>query len=81
MVQELSSDQGVREDFAQKGTARAKVICRFCGSDRVYRLFREGFLQKGIYPIFGFYPWRCKNCTAHMMLRKRKRPKRVGQVA
>lgn len=52
--------------------ARTRTCCKKCGSERIYRLFREGYLQEKIYPILGFYPWRCKACKHSMMLRKRK---------
>jgi len=52
--------------------AKDKVYCWKCGSDRVYRVERKGFMQEMIYPLFGFYPWRCKSCHRHAMLRKRK---------
>jgi predicted RNA-binding Zn-ribbon protein involved in translation (DUF1610 family) len=52
---------------------KVRVHCQKCGSDRVYRLEREGFMQKKIYPLFGYYPWRCKICREHVMLHKRKR--------
>ena len=54
-------------------TTKIEVRCTRCGSDRVFRLFREGFLRKKIYPLFGYYPWKCRICGAEMMLRKRRR--------
>jgi predicted RNA-binding Zn-ribbon protein involved in translation (DUF1610 family) len=48
------------------------VFCQRCGSDRVYRVFREGFLQEKIYPLLGLYPWKCKKCGERIMLRKRR---------
>jgi len=53
----------------------SSVVCRFCGSPQIYRLYREGFLQNRIYPFFGYYPWRCKDCSSPMMLRKRRKLK------
>jgi hypothetical protein len=52
--------------------ARDQVYCKHCGSHQVFRIFREGYLQEKIYPLFGFYPWRCKACRTSMMLHKRK---------
>lgn len=49
------------------------VFCRKCGSSRVLRVYRKGFMQERIYPHFGYYPWRCMSCGDHVMLRKRKR--------
>jgi hypothetical protein len=52
--------------------AKSGTCCKFCGSERLFRVFREGYLQEKIYPIFGYYPWKCKACKHYMMLRKRK---------
>ncbi|MGD0479672.1 MAG: hypothetical protein ABSA42_05840 [Terracidiphilus sp.] len=51
--------------------ANKRVRCEECGSDEVYRLIRRGFFEEKIYPLFGFYPWRCKRCRVRLMLRKR----------
>ena len=59
--------------LVEMSAVRDLVHCRKCGSDRVYRVEREGFMQEKIYPLFGYYPWRCKICRDHVMLRKRKR--------
>ena len=59
--------------------ARDRVYCQKCGSDRVYRVERERFIQKWIYPQFGYYPWRCTICRNHMMLRKRNRARTKGK--
>lgn len=48
-----------------------RVHCDECGSDEVYRTIRRGFFQEKIYPLVGFYPWRCKKCGLCLMLRKR----------
>lgn len=61
---------------AQGGRLPGEVICRICGSDRVYRLFREGFWQEHVYPLFGFYPWQCKTCSRYLLIRKRNKAKR-----
>jgi len=50
------------------------IQCQYCQSRRVFRVYRQGFLQEKIYPIFGFYPWKCKTCSAFMILRCRKGP-------
>ncbi len=53
-----------------------RVHCQKCGSDRVYRVEREGFMQEKIYPLFGYYPWRCMKCRDRVMLRKRNRARK-----
>jgi hypothetical protein len=52
---------------------KARIYCRKCGSDRIYRIDRWGFLRNRIYSLFGFYPWKCKVCGRHMMLWRRTR--------
>ena len=64
------------EELVGVTKATAGVHCKYCGSERVFRVFRQGYLQEKIYPLFGFYPWKCKGCKEHMMLRSRKRSKR-----
>lgn len=34
---------------------------------------REGFFEKHIYNLLGFYPWTCKGCRAKFYLRRRFR--------
>lgn len=55
--------------------AKSRGCCKNCGSARIFRVFREGFLQERIYPAFGYYPWKCKDCKQYMMLHKRNRSK------
>ena len=59
--------------LADMTKTRDRLYCRQCGSSQVYRVFRQGYLQERIYPLFGFYPWKCKACDQGMLLRKRKR--------
>jgi hypothetical protein len=57
-------------NIVEANSANERVICE-CGSDEVYRIFRKGFFQERIYPLCGFYPWRCKKCGLCLMLCKR----------
>ena len=59
----------------EMSTVKERVYCRTCGSDRMHRKERKGILQLWIYPLFGYYPWRCNRCGAAPMLRKRRRAK------
>jgi hypothetical protein len=43
----------------------------------MYRLERNGVVQKWVEPILGFYPWQCKACGTDAKLRKRYRRRRV----
>ncbi len=51
--------------------ADAGLRCDECSSDEVYRIFRRGYFQEKIYPLLGFYPWRCKRCGLRLMMRER----------
>jgi hypothetical protein len=58
-------------NIVEVNSADERVHCDECGSDEVCRIFRKGYFQEKIYPLFGFYPWRCKKCGLCLMLRKR----------
>jgi DNA-directed RNA polymerase subunit RPC12/RpoP len=60
------------ENIVEMNSANERVHCDECGSDEVCRIFRKGLFQEKIYPLFGFYPWRCKGCGLRLMLRKRE---------
>jgi len=62
-------------NIAEMGSAKERVHCRECGGDKVYRVFRKGYFQEKVYPLFGYYPWRCMRCGVRVMLRKRDRVK------
>lgn len=49
------------------------VYCEACGSDRVYRIERKGFLRRKVFPMFGLYPWQCRDCGHRLMMRMRSR--------
>ena len=72
-MHEASMRSALAGSLVEMTAVKERVHCRKCGSDRVYRVEREGFMQEKIYPLFGYYPWRCKICRVHVMLRKRKR--------
>jgi len=54
------------------------MYCVTCGCE-MRRLMRESFLQRKVYPLFGYYPWECPLCRELVMFkarhRKRKRSK------
>ena len=72
-MHEASTHSAVAGHLVEMTAAKDRVYCQKCGSDRVYRVERKGFMQKMIYPLFGYYPWRCKGCRDHVMLHKRNR--------
>ena len=78
LVEENSMESEISSGLARAGKSSGEVTCRVCGGDRVTRVFREGFLQRHVYPLFGFYPWQCKTCSSFLMLRKRRKLKRTS---
>ncbi len=63
------------EGFVDKAGASTKVLCPECGGDHPRRVERKGFLQRKVYPIFGYYPWFCPDCKSTFAMRKRHRRK------
>lgn len=58
----------------------SEIACPACGSRRLRRLPRSGFLQKRVYSFFGYYPWECPICRQVRMFRERgKRVRKVRQ--
>lgn len=68
VVQEVPTER-----FVETRSDRERVCCQRCGTGKVRRVFRDGFLQTNIYPLLGYYPWRCTQCGQVVMLRKRRR--------
>jgi hypothetical protein len=65
----------VAEGMVQKTEVGATVSCPACGSMVTRRVERKGFMQKHIYPMFGYYPWYCRECRTYSMLQRRYRRK------
>ena len=61
------------EKIVKASSRREKISCERCGSEKMHRVFREGFLQQHIYPFFGYFPWRCKTCGNLALMHKRHR--------
>jgi DNA-directed RNA polymerase subunit RPC12/RpoP len=74
-MSEGMSRGAIVENDAEISPAKERIQCRMCGSEEVRRAFRRGYLQLNIFPLFGYYPWRCMTCGTRMMLRKRHRKK------
>jgi len=51
---------------------------QMCNDNRMYRIRRKGFLQKLIYPLFGYYPWKCRHCEKTQM--KKDRGERIREI-
>jgi len=45
--------------------------CPQCETHLV-RVERRGFLEEKIYPMFGYYPWKCRSCKARIQVRQRE---------
>jgi DNA-directed RNA polymerase subunit RPC12/RpoP len=66
------NSEQVVEPEAQKKTEHGHgPQCPRCGSDYLKRMRRRGFLQVRVYPVFGYYPWKCTTCLGSVMLKKR----------
>lgn len=59
------------------------LACPSCGNRHLQRLARRGFLEKKVYPIFGYYPWECPACRVTRYFKKRgqrmQRKKRIEE--
>jgi hypothetical protein len=54
------------------------MLCPKCEDDhKLRRIQRKGFLQTRIYPLFGYYPWKCSECEILQLHRDRGERKRV----
>lgn len=69
------SDSRVAEGSVSKSKANSRVRCPKCGDERPRRVEREGFMQTRVYPLFGYFPWFCRECKSNFMFRKRNRSK------
>ena len=70
-MSEAMARRALAGNMAEITSSNERVHCDECGSGEVCRIFRKGFFQEKIYPLFGFYPWRCKRCGLRLMMRKR----------
>lgn len=65
------------ESVAEEKTAKGHVLeCPRCGGNDLKRVKRAGFVQERVYPIFGYYPWKCTKCLGNVLLKKRGQAKR-----
>ena len=60
-------------DLVEGATVEDRIHCKHCGSGRIFRVFRQGYMQEKIYPLFGYYPWKCRGCRGYSLLHLRKR--------
>ena len=74
MVEGVSERTEIRKPVKMSpATVKERVRCEQCGCDKVLRVSRQGFMRTRVYPLFGFFPWRCSRCGHDVMLHKRRR--------
>jgi hypothetical protein len=49
---------------------KMEMKCRKCSND-LRRIQRESFMQREVYPLFGYYPWECPLCREPLLIKKR----------
>jgi len=55
------------------------VICPTCKADVAMRVNRNGFWQRKVLGLFGYYPWKCGACGIVFLYRRRGHPRRPHQ--
>ena len=58
--------------FRERRISPVHVTCPDCGTQKMRRLPRLGFLQKKLWPLFGLYPWECPICRKTRLVQRRK---------
>jgi ssDNA-binding Zn-finger/Zn-ribbon topoisomerase 1 len=70
-----SDDTAVSESKSREKTSGndspGTNTCPACGTQTLRRTAREGFMQRAIYPRFGYYPWKCSGCQAVQLIKNR----------
>jgi ribosomal protein L37AE/L43A len=63
------------EDKSQEHERDARkhgaLSCPRCAKPTLYRVKRKGLLQRLLYPRFGYFPWKCKECNAVQLYKAR----------
>ncbi len=71
----IGSGSDAASGYVGQAGATAKIRCPSCGDGHPRRLERKGFLEKRVYPLFGYFPWFCASCKSTFLMRKRYRRK------
>gem|GEM_PF-3002280 len=58
-------------DNTEMLTLRHRILCPECGCDRMTRIARVGLVRRFVYPMFGYFPWRCRRCGTIALLKHR----------
>jgi transposase-like protein len=45
--------------------------CPRCGGNYLKRKRRQSFLERRVFSLFGYYPWKCSMCGGSFQLKKR----------
>ena len=58
------------------------MACKECGAGEIVRRKRQTFLERNVYPYFGYYPWICPTCKQKVLLKvrgERRKKKRTRE--
>jgi hypothetical protein len=56
-------------EFPRRITSLTAKMCRHCGSGRLRRLNRRGWMQTSLLPLLGIFPWECVICRNRVFCR------------
>jgi hypothetical protein len=55
------------------------MLCPTCGhGGELSRALRVGFIERHVYPRFGYFPWICALCKVRIFLKNRGERRRVS---
>ena len=69
-----SSEAGAPESSGHNDGAnqnKVRLECPWCGLMTMTRQNRHGWLEERILPLFGVYPWACRDCREPKYYRNR----------
>ena len=66
-------------NIVEANSATSACIAMSAAATRSIASSARAFFSRKIYPLFGFYPWRCKKCGLRLMLRKRESGGQAGR--
>ena len=73
-VHRLCAASGQTLRFLSVHIVPTRLACPRCGDRCLYRAERRGFLQLKLFPLFGYFPWKCESCGELSMLKLRCPP-------
>jgi hypothetical protein len=74
---DLSTSQSANESLSEEYERLSRVLGNF-HQQRTIRTLpeRRGFLETRVYPLLGYFPWRCAGCDTRFLMRTRGESKR-----